>query len=238
MNAAFNIIDISQPIAANTACFPGDIPFSHQVTVNYQQSGVMNLCAFTMSPHVGTHADAPIHIHGDMARPAQQSETVGQMALSPFIGPAAVVDLSPWHEAVTWPQMEQQLNACPEFPKRILLKTQARNRAECFEPPYAWPVASLIHELGKRGVVLIGIDTPSVDHVDSKSLETHHALLETGIYWLENLDLTHAPVISQTQHGESTLPFLVALPLKLMEIEASPVRAVLLTDCHELSPTR
>ena len=56
----YRIIDISQPISSRAACFPGDTPFSRQVTVSYQDS-VVNLTAITMSPHVGTHADAPVH---------------------------------------------------------------------------------------------------------------------------------------------------------------------------------
>ena len=221
----FNIIDISQPIAGTTACFPGDIPFSRQITVNHDDSGVINLSAFTMSPHVGTHADAPIHIQGDMANPDRSAKTIGQLELSPFIGPAVVVDVSPWSEAITWKQIEKQLKEWPEFPLRILFKTQSQNRAEQFCPPYAWTDATLIPELAQRGVVLIGIDTPSVDHVDSKTLDTHHALLRAGIVWLENLDLTLASATLPPQEP----PTLVALPLKLMELEASPVRAVLLT---------
>jgi arylformamidase len=75
--------------------------------------------------------------------------------------------------------------------------------------------------MAMRGVRMIGIDTPSVDHIESKNLETHHQLLERDMLWLENLDLT------QVSEGEY---FLVALPLKFMELEASPVRAILLTD--------
>ena len=72
----------------------------------------------------------------------------------------------------------------------------------------------------------MGLDTPSVDAVDSKTLETHHQLLAQGMAWLENLDLTHVPL----SQGLSSEFFLVALPLKLMELEASPVRAVLLRN--------
>jgi len=226
LNSNFNIIDISQPIAGTTACFPGDIPFSRQITVEHSDSGVINLSAFTMSPHVGTHADAPVHIQGDMTHPTSSAKTIGQLELSPFIGPAVIVDISPWTQAITWEQVQESLTGWAEFPTRILFKTQRQSRAEQFCPPYAWPDAALIPELARRGVVLIGIDTPSVDHVDSKTLETHHALLKSGIVWLENLDLTLAPATLPSEEP----PVLVALPLKLMELEASPVRAVLLAQ--------
>jgi arylformamidase len=224
MMTGFEIIDISQPVASGTACFPGDVPFSRQITVDYQASGVINLSAFTMSPHVGTHADAPVHVRGELAQPNVQAPTIGQMPLGPFVGPALVLDVSPWHEAITWSKVEPLLAAYPHLPSRILFRTQAHNDAHRFQPPYAWPDATLVQELVRRGVVLIGIDTPSVDHVDSKTLDTHHALLEAGMAWLENLDLTQAP----PQAPDAAFPFLVALPLKMMELEASPVRAVLL----------
>jgi arylformamidase len=226
MKPGFTIIDISQPIAASTGCFPGDTPFSRQVTVDYADSGVINLCAFTMSPHVGTHADSPIHIQGHMAHPGPQSQTVGQLPLTPFVGPVAIVDVSPWDRDITWEQVESQLLAWPEFPRRVLFKTQAHNHYERFQPPYAWLDAQLVEELSDRGVCLVGLDTPSVDFVESKTLDTHHALLKAGMSWLENLDLTEAA----QQRASAKMPFLIALPLKLMELEASPVRAVLLIN--------
>ncbi len=218
----FDIIDISQPVSAATAVFPGDVPFSREVTINYQDSNILNLCAFTMSPHVGTHADAPLHIQGDLN---QSGGTVGTLPLSPYIGSVAVVDVSPCVQAITWCDVQAQLEKLPAFPKRILFKTAKKIRTDVFEKEYAWFDSGLIAELFKRGVVLVGLDTPSVDHVDSKTLETHHALLDAGMAWLENLDLTAVPV---AHSGVSDSLFLVALPLKFMELEASPVRAVLL----------
>ncbi len=218
---AFEIIDISQPVDETTACFPGDVPFSHQLTVDYATSQVINLSAFTMSPHVGTHADAPVHIHGDMRRPGPQTETIGQTALSPYIGPAVVIDVAPCRTALTWEQVENQFHRFAACPQRILFRTFHTVRPDVFEPPYAWLSVELVRQLAKRGVVLVGLDTPSVDAVDSKTLETHHALLTAGMSWLENLDLT------DVREAEREY-FLVALPLKLMGVEASPVRAVLL----------
>lgn len=221
MKAPFEIIDISQPISRKTACFPGDVPFSREITVNYQESSVMNLGAFTMSPHVGTHADAPVHIHGDMDN---EKESVGALSLSPFIGPCAVVDVSPWHAAIGWEQVWGHIALLDPLPPRILFKTQPQVRYDVFEKQYAWFGADLVQALAERGVVLMGLDTPSVDAVDSKTLETHHAMLAAGMCWLENLDLSQVPF----QSGKPEEAFLVAPPLKLMEMEASPVRAVLL----------
>lgn len=72
--------------------------------------------------------------------------------------------------------------------------------------------------LASAGVVLIGTDAPSVDPFDSTTLAAHHALIRSGIAILENLLLDDVPP------GEYEL---IALPLKLMELDGSPVRAIL-----------
>ncbi len=218
------IIDISQAVSSQTACFPGDIPFSREITMRYDQSGVINLCAFTMSPHVGTHADAPVHIHGDLQQPVHQTETIGQVGLAAYVGPVAVVDVSPCAGPIEWRAVQDQLMTLPAFPERLLFKTRTENRPEVFENDYAFFSVELVRECAQRNVKLIGLDTPSVDPVDSKTLPAHHALLQAGIVWLENLDLSAVPLTPQ----QPELYFLSALPLKFMQLEASPVRAVLM----------
>jgi arylformamidase len=219
----FQIIDISQPVLRSTACFPGDVPFSRQLTVDYAESGVINLCAFTMSPHVGTHADAPVHVRGSVP---EGRETVGFLPLSPFIGSALVVEVAPWHEEITWSRVGPVLANIPALPPRILFRTACQSRFDAFEPPYASFAPDLVDALASRGVILMGIDTPSVDQVHSKTLDAHHTLLSHEMTWLENLDLTSV----ETTAANPAEYFLVALPLKMMELDASPVRAVLLQE--------
>lgn len=212
----YRIIDISQPVDEKTACFPGDVPFSRQLTVSYDSSEVMNLTALTMSPHVGTHADAPVHVRGDMS---VSVETAGTLPLEPFIGPAVVIDVSPYMADINWEKVAGKIDAYDPLPPRVLFRSQVTLRYDVFEKNYAWLSVDLVVALAERGVTLVGLDTPSVDHIDSKTLETHHALLMAGMVWLENLDLTQAP------EGEG---FLIAPPLKFTSLEASPVRALLL----------
>jgi arylformamidase len=75
-----------------------------------------------------------------------------------------------------------------------------------------------IDHLAALGVVLIGIDTPSVDALASKDLMAHHAFLRHQIRNLEGLWMPEVkPGIYE----------LCALPLRLTDADASPVRAVL-----------
>lgn len=213
------ILDISQPIEPATACFPGDTPFSHQITVHHADSQILNLTQFTMSPHVGTHADAPSHLEGDLTATDQ---TAGNLPLAPYIGPALVVDVSPTTACLTLEQIRPHLLHWEKrLPPRLLFKTTQQLRHQVFESAYASIAPELAEWLGARGIQLVGLDTPSVDPVEAKVLATHHVLNRHGMVWLENLDLT------QATPGLYTL---VALPLKLMSLEASPVRAVLLSS--------
>src|SRR5215831_15001226 len=115
----FRIIDISQPIAEGNACFPGDTPFSRQVTVTYEQSKVINLTSLTMSPHVGTHIDAPVHVRGTMS---DMKEMVGVLPLSPFLGECLVLDIAPWKESIQPEQVEERVKG-RDLPPRVLFRT-------------------------------------------------------------------------------------------------------------------
>jgi arylformamidase len=57
-----------------------------------------------------------------------------------------------------------------------------------------------------------------VDDRESKTLPVHHALFSRGAYVLENLDLREVPA------GDYEL---IAAPVKLVGLDAAPVRAVL-----------
>jgi arylformamidase len=72
--------------------------------------------------------------------------------------------------------------------------------------------------LKKQGIRLIGLDVPSVDPIDSKTLPAHHALWEAGIHILEGA------VLDNVEEGMYEL---IALPLPILGGDGSPVRAVI-----------
>jgi arylformamidase len=75
-----------------------------------------------------------------------------------------------------------------------------------------------LERLADHGVLLVGIDSASIDPADSKTLPSHQVICRRGLRVLENLLLDDVP------EGDYEL---IALPLKLMQADASPVRAVL-----------
>ena len=212
----YEIIDVSQPVNSKTASFPGDRPFSREVTVTYKQSKVVNLTALTMSPHVGTHVDSPIHVQGDID---DTSGSAAALPLEPFLGEAVVLNIAPFVDEINLASVKPVLDRLPSLPGRILFRTKEELTSEVWDDKYAYFGVDLIDYLAQRGVQLVGLDTPSMDHATSKTLDAHHALLRGKMSWLENLDLSKAVEGSYV---------LIALPLKFTELEASPVRAVLL----------
>jgi arylformamidase len=199
--------DISPPIAPDSPLFPGDEPYSQRWTARIAPGCPVNLSAITMSPHIGAHADAPLHY-------ADGERTIGQVDLAPYLGPCRVI-----HAIGCGPLVlpEHLAHAVDALPPRVLVRT-------CAAAPTHWSAdfASFAPEtitwLAGLGVKLVGIDSQSVDPAASKTLASHHQLLRHDLRVLENLVLDAVPA------GDYEL---IALPLKLTTADASPVRAVL-----------
>ncbi|MGI8510100.1 MAG: cyclase family protein [Gemmatimonadaceae bacterium] len=203
------IIDISVVISPGTPVWPGDTPFSCLWTWEMAQGSSVNVSAVTMSPHTGTHADTPLHV----SRGAGGSES---LPLDAFCGAAIVIDVSSIDGVIERDALEVQLGSA--FPERVLLKSGMTIADGVF--PNRWPTLSTqcAQWLLTRGLRLLGVDCPSVDDRDSKTLDVHHALLDHGACVLENLDLRN------TAAGTYVLN---ALPMKVAGLDAAPVRALL-----------
>jgi arylformamidase len=169
----------------------------------------VNVSSFTSSPHVGTHADAPLHVRDGW--PGSH-----ELSLDSYFGPAIVVDVGTLSDEIEIEDLEK-IQSLP-FVERLLLKTGRTIASGAF--PEAWPTLSesCVRTLLGRGLRLLGVDSPSVDPRDSKNLPVHHMLFAGNGAILENLDLRR---INPSMYE------LMAFPLKLMALDAAPVRAVL-----------
>ena len=202
------IHDISILVRPGTPEWPGDVPFSCGWSCRLAEGASVNLSHLAGSPHVGTHADAPFHVRDD-------GPTSDALPLEPFLGPALLIDVSGAEDGeLPLRADDPRIAGC----ERLLLRTGRSISAGQF--PSGWPVlsAAAARALVRGGIRLVGTDAPSVDERESKTLDVHHALFESGGYILENLDLREVP--------EGTYE-LVALPLRLAGLDAAPVRAVL-----------
>lgn len=200
------IIDISVPLTSAVEPWPGDTPFAFDLAVRIDDGASVNVGALTSSVHNGTHVDAPFHVTAG-------GEAAGDMPLDAFIGPAVVLEAEDALEL-----SGQSLEDAVGRGSRVLLRWGRNDHARFPDAVHAVP-PTWIDELAALGVPLLGTDQPSVDPVDSKSLDAHHACVRNGIRILENL------VLADVSPGRYEL---VALPLRLLEADASPVRAVLI----------
>jgi arylformamidase len=200
--------DISPPVHEHAPVFPGDTPYRQRWQATIGGDCPVNVSAIELSPHVGAHADAPLHYD-----PA--GVTVGTLALAPYLGPCRVIHAIACGPLIEWRHLE---HAVADLPPRVLVRTYERAPLERFDDDLTAYAAATIERLAALGVTLVGIDTASIDPAASKALPSHQAVRRLGLRVLENLVLDDVP------EGDYEL---IALPLKLMQADASPVRAVL-----------
>lgn len=204
------LIDISPPIRPGIQNWPGDTPYSRRKLSTFEDGGGLDLGTIETSVHVGAHTDAPRHYHAEGA-------DVATVPLDAYYGPCQVVDVRARRgKRFDFVDIQQEVDT-----PRVLCKTGTFPDPDTWNTDFAAPTASCIHELGDRGVVLVGFDTPSTDLFHSEGLEAHQALRRHGMMNLEGLVLAHVPA------GHYTL---IALPLRLEGMDGSPVRAVLIAD--------
>jgi arylformamidase len=201
--------DISVTLNPDTPEWPGDTPFSCGWASLIASGASVNVSSFTASPHVGTHADAPLHVRDGWSGSHE-------LSLDAFFGPAIVVDVSSLSKEIEMEDLEKILSL--PYVERLLLRTGRSIASGAF--PEDWPTLSeaCVRTLLGRNLRLLGVDSPSVDARDSKSLPVHNMLFSANAAILENLDLRR---VSPSMYE------LMAFPLKLMALDAAPVRAVL-----------
>ena len=203
------VIDISPVIEPGIEVWPGDTPYAHTVNLDMSAGANLTLSDIRTTVHVGAHADAPSHY-------AAGGADIAARPLDYYLGRCAVVHVDVPPGARILPS---HLRDAPGAP-RVLFRTGTFPDHRRWNHDFASLSPELVDHLHARGVILIGIDTPSVDPFDSKALEAHNAFLRNDMAILEGL------VLDGVAEGEYEL---IALPLRLRGADASPVRAVLRT---------
>ena len=208
MSANDILYDLSPRIGPELPVWPGDTPFATRSVLRLGDDSPVNLSSLVTTPHLGAHADAPIHTE-------PRGSGIDGVDLQAYVGPCRVLELVP-RDGLLWPDDLPDVDLA-EAP-RLLLKTSSIRDRSSFPQDFAAVSPALAHHLATGGIRLLGIDTPSVDPFSSKSMEAHHALLGQNVAILEGLLLEPVP---------PGLYELIALPLPLVGLDASPVRAVL-----------
>jgi arylformamidase len=199
--------DISPPVMPGAPVFPGDAPFEQRWGSTLSAECPVNVSTLTLSPHTGAHADAPLHYSAD-------GDAVGLLALAPFLGTCRVVHAIDCGPLVQWRHLAHALHG---LPARVLVRTR-RRAATAWDAGLTAFAPDSVSRLADAGVRLIGIDSASIDPADSRQLPSHQVIRQRELRVLENL------VLDEVAEGDYEL---IALPLKWVTADASPVRAVL-----------
>ncbi|MFQ5411942.1 MAG: cyclase family protein [Phycisphaerae bacterium] len=201
------LYDITPPITKSLAVWPGDTIPTREVLLDMKQGDHLTLSTLHATVHLGAHADGPNHYGAD-------APAIDERSLDLYLGPCQVV-----HVDVRRGTRIQVEDVDAEISEaRVLFRTGTFPDPENWNNDFAALSPELIDHLHGRGVRLIGIDTPSVDLFDSKDLPAHKAFLKNDMAILEGI------VLSDVPEGRYEL---IALPLRLIGFDASPVRAVL-----------
>lgn len=201
------LYDITPPISPRLGVWPGDSAPSREVLLDQRSGATVTLSTLRATVHLGAHADAPNHY--GVGAPA-----IHERSLDYYLGPCQVLHIpTPRGTRVTADRINRPIKT-----PRILIATVSFPDPNQWNNDFAALSPELVDALHAQGVRLIGLDTPSVDLMDSKDLPAHKRFLANDMAILEGLVLRGVP------EGEYEL---IALPLPLVDFDASPVRAVL-----------
>ncbi len=233
-NLAFaKIVDLSHTFDAETVYWPTS-PSSFELEELHKgttEAGFFySANTFSAPEHGGTHLDAPIHF-------AEGAWTTDQIPLDRLIGPAVVIDASArasldrdylltaadmraWEtEHGTIPQASIVLlytGWSKRWPDRLsyLGDDTPGDAAHLHFPGYGEDAARLLaHE---RKAAVVGIDTASIDHGQSRYFLAHQALAAANVPALEN--------VANLDQLPPTGAWVVALPMKIGSGSGGPVR--------------
>ena len=193
------IYDISQELFS-CVVWPGDPAPTKETLCSMDKGDIINLTAFSMCAHNGTHIDAPSHF-------INYAKNVDQIDLTKFIGEAFVADI----EGIVSAEdahiiIEKAKTISPESAKRILLKGKTTVSLEAAKA------------FAEAGVYLIGNESQTVGPEEAP-MAVHKALLGAEVVLLEGMRLAHVP---------EGVYLLNAAPINLAGAEGAPCRAILI----------
>lgn len=207
MTASKTLWDISPTLSAAIPVWPGDTVFRAEPTWQIANGCPVHVSRITLSTHTGAHCDAPSHYDVDGA-------SIDAVALDAYLGACRVIHCI--GAALVEPQ--HVAHALAGLPPRVLLRTYRSAPQTAWDGDFSAIAPATIALLARHGAQLIGIDTPSIDPQDSKTLDAHQMVRAHRMAILEGI------VLDDVAAGDYEL---IALPLKLRGLDASPVRAVL-----------
>jgi arylformamidase len=207
-----NITDLSNILNEKISVFPGASIPKYPRVHNVPEHGYAEM-RFTMSSHHGTHIDAPYHIIAD-------GKTLDQFPASKFVGKALKVDCRKVKDLNISKDLLLRFENTLSQIDFLILHTGWSERwgTPAYEehfPVLSREAAEWLTSFSLKG---IGMDTFSIDQIDSADFENHNIVLGKEILIIENL--TNLDAL------ENDIFFFSCLPLKIEAADGSPIRAV------------
>lgn len=199
-------IDVTQTLTNDIANWPGDEPFQFKLSATKEETGSVNIGSISTSTHIGTHMDAPFHFDNDGIKihEIDVNRLIGEATLVEFIGEKLIT-----HELLEHVDIKGTI---------VIIKTKYEAHSDVFPDTVPVLTEDAIAYLSSIGIKVFGIDVPSVDEIDSKTLDNHHAFNRYDIINIENLLLEN---VTQGYYD------FIGLPLNIVGADGSPIRAVI-----------
>ncbi len=210
------IIDVSLPVSGDMLVWPGD-PSAEVIPRKQMAKGdPSNVSELRIGTHTGTHVDPPMHF-------IPGADGIDRVPPDTLVGPAFVAHLPDANGPLGPPELDSI--GLPADVSRLLLRTSnselwRRPLPIPFPDTYACLSAEGANWVVERGLRLIGVDFLSVEQKGSEGHPVHTTLLSNGVVIVEGLDL------GQAEPGRYTL---ACLPLKVVDGDGGPARAVLIS---------
>jgi arylformamidase len=203
------LLDVSVPLAAGLATYPGNPEFEMQPIKRIADGGSSNVSRLVMGTHTGTHVDAPKHFFDD-------GIGVDGLPLDLLIGRARVVEIN--RRGGIGP--EELAAAGLREDLRVLLKTSnsALWNGEGFHTDYTHLTDAGARYLVDQGVKVVGIDYLSVEQFKKPGAPAHRALLSQGVVIIEALNLAEV---------DAGMYEMFCLPLRVVGADGAPARVIL-----------
>ena len=225
------LVDLSQDIYEGMMVYPGHLKtvvFQHathkETAVRFEGGFSFQTLGFMLNDNGPTHVDSFSHLDPDPA-----AQTIDQMDLDLFYGPAICIDVSavPAQTAITADHLDAALESSglelnPGDMLFLYTATFARYRGTdeyltefpgLGESGAEWIVA--------KGVKTFGVDSPTPDNPTSRTYPCHMMCRREHITHYENLNLSAVVNTRFTFAG---------FPLKVIGAHGGPTRAVAIVD--------
>lgn len=208
------IYDVSIPITKDMVLWPDDPGIKMERSQKIEEGSASNVTELTMGLHTGTHIDAPYHF-------VEQGDRIEDIPLEQLIGTVKVIEIPDTYKDIS---MEAVKNCMlDKQDKRVLFKTR-NSKSWHIEKNFVMDYVAVDFDCAKHlvkvGVKLVGIDYLSIAPFND-IVRVHRLFLNAGVIIIEGLDLC------AVHPGNYKM---CCLPLKMIGVEASPARIVLIED--------